>query len=341
MSPTAFLAALDRTALGARRLFTAHRWLVFAWLGALVLAAAVFGLPRDGPHAAARPPDERLLALDLRGHTLSLVAVRGGRVLSTVPLPGGPHEVVPLADGRVVVSLEQSGALAVVDPRSSAVARLDTGGLPHGLALDGETLYVTDRDHDLVRRFRVDRGDPANWPELAAVPGGGWPHALVIADRRLIVAAARDNAVRIDGVAVPAPALPETVDASPRTGRIVTAGAMDGVVRLYERDGTVVASYEVGWRPVRVRFAPDGQTVAVALSAAGAVALIAHDETRTVRVSGAPDGLAFSADGNWLYVADITSGALSAVQVRSGRVRPLLAGGVAGQSGGALLLWPR
>lgn len=304
-------------------------------MGALVLAALAGWWPRT---VAVRPPAERLLVLDLRDHALALISTRDARITSSIALPGGPHEAVLLADGRVVVSLEQSGALAIVDLRSGAVARRDMGGLPHGLALDGDTLYVTDRDRDLVRRLRVDSGDPAQWPELAALPGGGWPHALVFSEGRLIVAAARDNTIWIDGAAVPAPDVPETVDASPRTGQIVTAGSMDGAVRVYARDGGVVASYPIGGRPVRVRIAPDGETVAVALSAAGAVALIAHGEVRTVRVGGAPDGLAFSADGAWLYASDIASGALSAVRLRDDRVVPLLD---AGTSGGSVLLLPR
>jgi len=55
-------------------------------------------------------------------------------------------------------------------------------------------------------------------------------------------------------------------------------------------------------------------------------------------VGGVPDGLAFSADGRWLFVGDLSTGVVSAVDVASGRVA---ARRDAGASAGALLLLDR
>lgn len=51
-----------------------------------------------------------LLATDLRGHALAVINVASGQT-RRIALDGGPHELLPLPDGRVVASLEQAGAL--------------------------------------------------------------------------------------------------------------------------------------------------------------------------------------------------------------------------------------
>lgn len=78
-------------------------------------------------------------------------------------------------------------------------------------------------------------------------------------------------------------------------------------------------------------FAPDGGSIAAALSADGVIALLDGDAIRRVAVSGVPDGLAFSADGRWLYAGDDATGAVSVVDVRRGVVAGRFdAGGSAG-----------
>jgi DNA-binding beta-propeller fold protein YncE len=238
-----------------------------------------------------------------------------------------------LPDGRVVVSLEQAGAIAIVDPHPGETRTLDVGGLPHGLALLGGALYVTDRSTDRLRRFST-----TDWREGAPVSVGAWPHAVArLPDGTLAVANAADDTLIIAEAVVPVSQVPETI-AVAADGRVATAGSLGGVVHLFSRDGAPEGSHEVGGRPVRVLFAPDGDILAVALSSEAAVAMIEGGRVRRIVVGGVPDGLEFSPDGRWLYVGDDARGAVSVIDVGRGAVASRFA---AGESAGAVLSVPR
>ncbi len=321
-----------RPAARSRRALRAPR----GWPLLLVACAAlaVAGGTRANRSEVLGPPPARLLIADLRGRALVVVDTGDPSSPRRIPLPGGPHEMVSLPGGRVAVSLEQTGAIAVVDVVTGAVVRtLEVGGLPHGLALINHTLFVTDRATDRLRRF-----DTEDWREEASTPAGAWPHALAqMPGGGLAVANAADDTVNIGGHAVAVSHVPETI-AVAHDGRVATAGSLGGAVQVFSRTGAPVSWHEVGGRPVRVLFSPDGSTLAIALSADGAVALIASDGVRRVDVGGVPDGLAFSPDGRWLYAGDDAGGIVTAIDVGRGATVSRLA---TGQSAGAILELPR
>lgn len=298
---------------------------VAALAGIALLAAALAAAPIDG-RAAADPP---LIVADLRGDALVIVDPHDSGSARRIELPGGPHELVHLPDGRVAVTLEQSGRVALVDVTTGEVEVREIGGLPHGMDERGGVLYVTDRAVDAVRRFSL-----AGWVELQPLAAGEWPHAVrVLPDGRIVTANAADSTLRIGDIAVAASELAETVAVRPGGNRVATAGAHGGAVEVFTLDGVAVERYQVGGRPVRVAYGPDG-TLAAALSASGAVALIDAGEVLIAHVGGVPDGLAFSPDGARVYVGDVRGGVVSVVNVTSGDV---LARIRAGESAGALL----
>lgn len=292
------------------------------------LALGVFAIAWS-PSSAPEP----LLVADLRGHALLVVDPADPAAARRIELPDGPHELLRLPDGRVLVSLEQSGALAVVDIDSGVVELLEVGGLPHGLALDRDTVLVTDRSVNAVRRF-----DLGGWSERDPLATHWWPHAVgTTPDGTIAVTSAEPGTVSIGASEVLVGLTTETL-AVRADGAVAAAAATDGIVVLLAPDGTLLERWEVGGRPVRVAFSPDGGTLAVALSAAHEVALIEGDRVRRVPVEGVPDGLAFSSDGQIVYASDVFGGAVTAVDVRSGEIRAVLR---VGESTGALLVASR
>ncbi|MSQ31545.1 MAG: hypothetical protein EXR64_05965, partial [Dehalococcoidia bacterium] len=251
--------------------------LVLALL-AVALTSGGWSLRTSAPPA---PPRALLAIADLRGHALVLADTGDPARARRIPLAGGPHEIATLPGGRIVASLEQAGALAVVDVATGQTRTLEVGGLPHGVALGGDTLYVTDRSTDRLRRFSI-----ADWHEGASLPAGAWPHAIVrLPDGALAVAHAADDTLSIGGRIVAVSHVPETIAAAP-DGRVATAGSLGGAVQFFSAQGVLLATHDVGGRPVRVLFAPDGGTLAVALSADGAVVLLSGGATRRVEVGG-------------------------------------------------------
>ena len=280
-------------------------------------------------------PTGSVAVADLRGHALVLIDLARADEPARVALPGAPHELVELADGRIVASLGRAGALAIVTPESGHVEVLAIGGIPHGLAVDAgqsseQTLYVTDRSRDLVRRLRV-----ADWSEDRPLPSGALPHSVaVLAGGMLAVANAGDSTLQLGERVLAVAALPESVTTA--SGRVAVAAVHGGAVEVFDPSGTPVGRAEVGGRPVRVAFDPEGAWLAAALSANGEVALI--DRTgavRRVHVGGIPDGLAFTADGRWLLVGDLSGGSLAVVDAAAGALHARIA---AGDSAGAVLL---
>jgi DNA-binding beta-propeller fold protein YncE len=297
-----------------------------ALAGILVLATLWLAAPTSA--AGDSPFDHTLLVADLRGH--ALVILQPGADPRRIPLPGGPHELIRLPDGRIAVTLEQYGSIALVEVDTGTVEAHRTGGYPHGIDLYDETLYVTDRAAGAVRRFALDP-----WRELHPLPTGDWPHAVrVLPDGRIVVANALSDTLQIGVGHHPASALPETVAFSPDGRHIATAGAHGGHIEVFDLEGNRTARWHTGGKPVRVLYAPDG-ALAAALAAAGAVALISpQGQLSIIEVGGIPDGLAFSPDGTHLYVGDIHAGTLTTVEVRTGSIT--LTSRV-GESVGALL----
>ena len=307
--------------------------------GLLISAVALllaWSLPAEAaPHGGVRDAHRLLAIADLRGQALLLLDPAAPEAARRIPLPGGPHELALLPDGRVAVSLEQSGSLAVVDIGTGAVEVVTLGGVPHGLAIHDGVLHVTDRDRGLVRRLRLD-----TWSEDAPTEAGVWPHAVaVLPGGGLAVADAATSTLRIDGRARATSELPETVAVSPDGARIATAGALGDAVEVFDREGTLLMRVAVGGRPVRVAFSPAGDQLAVALSSQGAIALLdSRGGVRRVEVGGLPDGLLY--DGDVLYAGDLSVGRLAVIDPRAARVVDALVAGSEVRSTGTMLALP-
>jgi len=307
-----------------------HDPMLLAAAIALLVLAALFLVPR--PIAAVSPPALTLAVADLRGHALLVVDTATPGRTRRIPLPGGPHEVAVLPDGRLAVSLEQYGSLALVDAATGTVDLLRVGGIPHGLAVHAGTLYVTDRSIEAIRRF-----DTANWAERAPIAAGAMPHIVAArADGALIVANAADDTLSLGGRPLPVSHVPESV-AVGAGGVVATAGSVGGVLHVFDAEGGAIAEHDLGGRPVRLLYDPSGSVLAAALSAEGAVAILDRGEVRRIAVGGVPDGLAFSPDGRWLYVGDMYGGAVGVVELARSRLVQRIQ---AGQTAGALLLLP-
>ena len=124
-------------------------------LVAMLATVALYLNASPATTVSTPPADGRLIVADLRGDALVVIDL-GGAPPRHIALPGGPHELLRLPDGRIVASLEQAGALAVIEIDSGTVETVVTGGSPHGLGYDAGTLFFTDRDASAVRRLIVD-----------------------------------------------------------------------------------------------------------------------------------------------------------------------------------------
>ncbi len=299
---------------------------------ALVAASMVRTERRPTPAPSPIQLSGTLVVADLRGHAL-VVRDLTRSTSRRIRLAGGPHELLALPDGRVAASLEQAGTVAFVDLTGDAVEYLAMGGLPHGLLLEGNELLVTDRAAHAVRRFTL-----GGWQELEPIATGALPHQIASTGRSLLVADASSSEFRFGPERVAwQPAVTESLALSPDAAHVAYAGARDGLVRILDVESGEAVDVPLEGRPVRLAFAPDGASVAVALSAVGQIALVDLAGTvRRVDVGGVPDGLAFAGEST-LFTSDIAGGPVSWIDISSGQVVGRLDGGT---TPGALLFVP-
>ncbi len=131
----------------------------------LILASAVLacGLIAADRIAAQATPQQSLLVLSKRNHTLATVDPITLKVIATAPVGIDPHEVIASADGKTAyVSIYGGGAyhvLSVIDlVAQKALPDIDLGALngPHGLTFVGGKLWFTAEGAKAIGRL-----DPA------------------------------------------------------------------------------------------------------------------------------------------------------------------------------------
>jgi YVTN family beta-propeller protein len=143
--------------------------------------------------------------------------------------------------------------------------------------------------------------------EMARLPAGDTPHAVVSVDGRLIVTESRDDRVRQvspPGASAPAGEMPESLAVV--GPYLATADATSGTVSLFDRETLAqVTSIEVGGRPVRVA-AFDETTLLVALGGTGELAVIDLERMtveRRIPAGVLADGICVSPSGRYVAVA--------------------------------------
>ena len=72
-----------------------------------------------------------------KDNVVAVIDTSTNKVLSTIPIPAGPHGLVITPDGRwVYVSSDGDSKVSVIDTNTDAVtATIEVGKAPHGLAL--------------------------------------------------------------------------------------------------------------------------------------------------------------------------------------------------------------
>jgi DNA-binding beta-propeller fold protein YncE len=130
----------------------------------LIGAAAVLLSTVQGV-LAQTTPQESLLALSKRNHTLAIVNPSTLEVIARAPVGPDPHEVIASADGKTAyVSIYGGGryhALSVIDlVAQKALPDIDTGALngPHGLAFVGGKIWFTAEGAKAIARYDPSSG---------------------------------------------------------------------------------------------------------------------------------------------------------------------------------------
>ncbi len=249
------------------------------------------------PHEIAISPDGRQAAVvAYGGKTIDLFDVGTRAKLKTIDLAPneGPHGIVWLKDGRLIVTTERSQSLAIVDPAAGTVTasiKTDQQGT-HMVAVspDGKTAYTAN-----IPAGTVSVIDLAGGKKLRDLTVGGEPEGIALAE----------------------------------SGRTLWVADLQGH-RVQAFDTTSfakLAEVETGAVPIRVAVSPDGKWVVTSNVMAGTLTLIdakSRTKVRDIIVSGRPQAgqvtILFSADGQRIYAAETGSNQVAEIDLAAGTV---------------------
>lgn len=323
---------------------------------ALLAAALVACVP-----AGALAAGPTLVVLNKAEATASLVDLRSGAVVATLPTGEGPHEVAVSPDGRTAVATNYGtraragGTLTVIDVAAARAARtidVGAGRRPHGIAFVGPSrAVVTAEGAKALLVVDVARGEV----EATIETGQEIAHMVAVTPdgRRAFVAnigSGGVTAVDLPGrrvlAHVPTGAGAEGVAVTPDGKEVwVTNRAADTVSVLDAASLRVVGTIPCASFPIRIAFTPDGRRALVTNARSGDVAVLdvaarrelarmsaaladAGGEGRLLAFRGStPIGVLVSPDGGRAWVAHASADAIAEFDLATGKVlRTLVAG---------------
>ncbi|HTQ62133.1 MAG TPA: cytochrome D1 domain-containing protein [Candidatus Solibacter sp.] len=261
---------------------------------------------------AQSTPDQSLLVLSKRAHTLAIVDPSDLKVLARVPVGNDPHEVIASTDGTTAyVSNYGFGAfntLAQVDlVHQTALTAIDLGPLrgPHGLTFVGGKVWFTAEGAKAIGSY-----DPhANKVDWILGTGQNRTHMIFVSpDEQFIITTNVSSATvslieksKNRGPGGPPPPMPNAAGAPPTPTQTGPRGVPGG-----DWDETVIP---VGRGSEGFDLSPDGKEIWVANAQDGTVSIIdkaAKKVTVTLaaNVRGA-NRLKFTPDGKLVLISTL------------------------------------
>lgn len=271
--------------------------------------------PKTGrmPHEIAVSPNGKQAAVvAYGGATIDLFDVASRGKIKTIDLSpnAGPHGIVWLADGQIIVTTERSKSIAIVDPSAGTVsASIATGqDGTHMVAVsdDGGRAYTANIGSGTVSV--IDLKAKAKLRDLAV---GGQPEGIALS----------------------------------RDGRTLWVGDLEGArVQVFDTGSfEKLGEVATGAVPIRVAASPDGRWIVTSNVGAGTLTVIdskTRAKLRDVTVSGSGEAgqvtILFGPTGR-LYAAETGRDEVAEIDLERGRVLRRLK---AGKNGDGLAIVP-
>ncbi len=283
--------------------------------------------------AGAQSPGPKAYVGLFGDNAVAVVDTASNQVLSTIPVPDGPHGVVITPDDkRVYVSSDGASTVSVIDTTSDRViSSIEVGQTPHGLAItpDGSRVLVAGFGTDMVSAIDTNT-NKITW--RVAVPN---PHNFAISPDGQTAYVASQKAgspslaiLSLPGQkqvgSVPLPNTPRALNFSPDATQMwFTEAGVDEVQVLDPTTNKVITSIPVGVSPHHPLFTPDGQLGLVVSQGPGELWLLdpaTDTSTATVKVGDMPHWIATTPDGQTAYVTNESSNDVSVVDLTTATV---------------------
>ena len=274
-------------------------------------------------------------------NAVAVVDTASGRVLTTIPVPTGPHGVVITPDGRkVYVSSDGATTVSVISTSTDTiVTSIEVGMTPHGLAIspDGTRVLLADFGGDRAELIdtasdTVSASVSVPRPHNSAISSDG-KQAFVGSQQMgtpSIAIVDLQAASEIGSVALEQ--APRALDYAPSGMAYFTLMGVDALQVLdpaTQKLGTAIAT---GASPHHMLATKDGAFELVVSQKAGDLEFV--DPAAGMVVANVPTGLtphwiALSQDGEYAYVTNEGSNSLSVVDLADRAVKQTIMVGMA------------
>jgi YVTN family beta-propeller protein len=289
-----------------------------------------------------------LLVLNKEDSTLSIFDPATGQQRGeNIPTGAGPHEVEVSADGRLAfvgnygAAQTPGNTLSVIDLTTAREKqRVDLGELrrPHGLAVIGQSVYLTSEESQQVARYdattnRVDwrfkTGQQRTHMVLATRGGRTLITANIQSDNVSFIDATPEGGTQ---TLVATGKGPEGMDLTPDGKQLWTANSGDGSVSIVDvASRKLVRTFDIGTRRSnRLKFTPDGTLALVSDLTAGELVVIdvrTQGVKQKLAIGRGASGILIVPDGSRAYVASAGEGKLAIVDLKKLVVTGTLATG--------------
>jgi YVTN family beta-propeller protein len=252
------------------------------------------------------------------------------KVLSTIPVPKGPHGLVVMPDGRkVYVSSDGASTVSVIDTATDRVVRrIDVGANPHGLAVsrDGSRVLVSGwgSNRALVIDTATDRvigKVPVAQPHNGTLSRDGRTGWVASQQQGATALVRLDLAAWKEVARVPLDKTPRGLELSPDGRRVLfTLAGVNAVQVLDTATNQIVTQIPVGASPHYAPFTPDGRWALAVVQGPGELGILdtaTGTVAGTIAVGRAPHWSTSSSDGRTAYVTNEGSNDVSVVDLAS------------------------
>jgi len=265
-------------------------------------------------------------------NAVAVVDTNNSKVLTTIPVPTGPHGLVITPDGaKVYVSSDGATTVSVISTSSDTVVKsIEVGMTPHGLSIsaDGKKVLLSDFGGDQAEII-----DTAS-DTVSATIGVGRPHNSAISPdgTRAFEASQQmgmpaivvlDLAAAAVVTTVPLEQAPRAVDYAARGSVYFTLSGVDALQVLDPATNQLGTAIPTGGSPHHMLATKDGAFELVVSQTVGDLEYV--DPATSTVVGNVPTGttphwIALSSDGRFAYVTDEGSNDLAVVDIAAKKV---------------------
>ena len=284
---------------------------------------------------------KRLLVLNKGSNDLSILDPETFKVLGTVPVGVGPHEVVISEDGKTAYATNYGtqipgNTISIIDiPSMKETKRLDLGALhrPHGIQIINGNVYISVESNKAIARYNPKK-DAVDWvmgtgQHLSHMVAGS-PDELMFftpnigSNNVTAFRLAAPGSFQAQAFQIPVGRQPEAIGITPDASEVwIGLNQDNGIDVINTSTRKVTNRIDLGARPYRVVVEPNGKKAYATIFATKEVVEIDTKTKKILRrlvLENRAFGITFSKNGKSAFVTTFQQDGVVEIDLESFKV---------------------